>query len=242
LKPENRNSKLLLISFSGIDGAGKSTQIENLSRILTERGFSRRLLAFWDHVVVGCRWRESFVHVVYKSERGVGAPGKPVQRRDKNIRKRYLNVARHGLYLADALHLSWVVARERRLARRGREPRAIVLDRYIYDELANLPLHNPISRLFIRLISGIVPRPDIAFLLDADPEAAHARKPEYSVEFMQKSRAAYFRLAELLGNMTIIPPLPLEEAKQALEIAWRRQMGEAAAVDDIRPAPSVAAA
>jgi thymidylate kinase len=225
LKLETGNSKPLLISFSGLDGAGKSTQIENLSRLLRELGFSTRMLAFWDHVVVGSRWREGFVHVVFKSERGIGAPGKPVHRRDKNVRKWYLNLARHGLYLLDALHLCWVVAREGRAALRRPGPQVIIVDRYIYDELANLPLANPLSRFFVRAVRALVPRPDIAFLLDADPVAANARKPEYSVEFMQKSRAAYFCLADLLGHMSVIPPLPLEQAKCAVETVLRRKIG-----------------
>jgi hypothetical protein len=33
---------------------------------------------------------------------------------------------------------------------------------------------------------------------------------------MRENRARYFALAELLGNITIIPPLPLEEAKRAV--------------------------
>ena len=76
----------LIISFSGVDGAGKSTQIENLRQHLEAAGFRTRLLAFWDDVVVGCRFREGFVHRAYKSERGIGEPGKPVARRDKNVR------------------------------------------------------------------------------------------------------------------------------------------------------------
>src|SRR5579864_915481 len=80
----------LLISFSGLDGAGKSTQIQGLCDLLARLGYKTNLRAFWDHVVVLSRWREGFVHKAYGSERGVGAPGQPVARRDKNVRRRYL--------------------------------------------------------------------------------------------------------------------------------------------------------
>lgn len=93
------------------------------------------------------------------------------------------------------------------------------MDRYIYDELANLPLSNPLTRFFVRLVAWSVPRPDIAYLLDADPDAARARKPEYPVEFMRECRASYFRLAELLDSMTVIPPLPISAAKAEVESA-----------------------
>ena len=204
----------LLISFSGLDGSGKSTQIENLNSYLRDNGLRTANLTFWDDVVVGKRYREGFVHKVYGSEKGIGTPEKPVNRRDKNVRKWYLSLARHALYLLDALHLRWVIARTRRFA-----VEAIIMDRYIYDELANLPLSNALSRAFVRFISWIVPHPDVAYLLDADPEAARARKPEYPVDFMRDCRASYMRLADILGCMTVIPPLPLPETKFAVENA-----------------------
>jgi thymidylate kinase len=204
----------LLISFSGLDGSGKSTQIENLSSYLRDKGLRTANLAFWDDVVLGKPYREGFVHRVYGSEKGIGTPEKPVNRRDKNVRKWYLSLIRHGLYLLDALHLRWVIARTQRFS-----VDAIIMDRYIYDELANLPLSNPLSRAFVRFVSWIVPRPDVAYLLDADPEAARARKPEYPVDFMRECRVSYMKLAEILGCMTVIPPLPLPAAKMAVENA-----------------------
>ena len=204
----------LLISFSGLDGSGKSTQIANLTSYLRDRGLAVHNLAFWDDVVVFTRYREGFVHKVYGSERGIGAPDRPVNRRDKNVRKWYLSIARHFLYLADAIHLRVVVGKARRSS-----AQAVILDRYIYDELANLPLSNLLTRGFVRAIAWLAPRPDVAYLLDADPEAARARKPEYPVDFMRKCRAAYFHLAELLGTLTVIPPVPLSAAKAEVESA-----------------------
>lgn len=213
----SRSNWSLLISFSGVDGSGKSTQIANLIDFAGQRGLQTKLLAFWDDVVVCSRYREGFVHKVYGSERGIGAPEKPVNRRDKNVRKWYLNLARHGLYLLDALHLVRVIAKARRS---GAD--VIIMDRYIYDELANLPLTNPLTRSFVRLVNSVVPRPDVAYLLDADPEAARARKPEYPVDFMRLCRSSYLQLAEMIGSMTIIPPLPLEEAQHEVEAAFVR--------------------
>jgi thymidylate kinase len=211
----------LLISFSGVDGAGKSTQIENLRSALHQAGLTTCLLAFWDNVVVGVKYREGFVHKVYKSERGIGAPGKPVNRRDKNVRKWYLTLARHLLYLVDAMNLCRIVDREK-----GSEVDVIILDRYIYDELANLNLRNPLSRAFVRFVHAFTPQPHIAYLLDADPIAAYERKPEYQPDFMEKCRQAYFALANLLGTMTIIPALSLLEAKAAVLRAAESKLSE----------------
>ncbi|HUR36354.1 MAG TPA: hypothetical protein VM009_00960 [Terriglobales bacterium] len=210
--------KPLLISFSGLDGSGKSTQIAALREYLAGAGLETLTLAFWDDVVVGKRWREGFVHKVYKSEKGIGAPGRPVERRDKNVRRWYLSIARHLLYILDALNLGLVIMYARRL-----EPDVIIMDRYIYDELANLPLGNPVTRLFVRMVHALTPLPDIAYLLDVDVDAARARKPEYPVDFMRTSRIAYFELDRMLCHMTIIPALGLQAATdEVIAVAQQR--------------------
>jgi hypothetical protein len=186
-----KTKRPILVSFSGLDGSGKTTHIENLRAVLSERGYRSQLLAFWDDVVVLSRYREGFVHKVYGSERGIGAPGKPVERRDKNVRRWYLSLARHALYFLDAIHLSWVVA-----------------------------LRNFFTRLYIHVVNLLIPRPDVAYLLDADPEAARARKPEYPTQFLQKCRVAYKQLAMILGTMTVVPAVDLPLAKQHVTSAF----------------------
>src|SRR5262249_36289495 len=110
------------------------------------------------------------------------------------------------------------VARERR--RQNVVPvDVMVFDRYIYDELANLNLKNSLSRLFVRIVHRFAPLPDLAYLLDAEPPAAHARKPEYPMEFMVQCRQAYFDLAAQLGTMTVIPAMSLADTKQAVVAA-----------------------
>ncbi|HEY6307558.1 MAG TPA: thymidylate kinase [Candidatus Angelobacter sp.] len=253
----------LLVSFSGLDGSGKSTQMESLGAALHAAGLTTRRLAFWDDVVVGVKYREGFVHKVYKSERGIGAPGKPVNRRDKNMRGWHLTLVRHFLYLLDAINLRRVIAREKKTARKTARQRdltavnrggyawagttnrgatdVILFDRYIYDELANLNLQNPLSRAFFRLVRSFTPRPDIAYLLDADPAAACARKPEYPVDFMKQCRRSYFELATLLGNMTVIPALNLPEARRAvLQAAAQRLAAAGRRVDLVSGSVSVA--
>jgi thymidylate kinase len=197
----------LLVSFSGMDGAGKSTQITNLRAHVERSGGHVVLRAFWDDVVVGTCYRESFSHAVLNSEKGIGAPGKPVERRDKNVRSWYLNAVRYLMYFADAVNLGRVVRHARMSA-----ADVIIFDRYMYDQLANLPLNNALTRAYIAVIRLVIPRPDVIFFLDADPEAARARKPEYPVDFLIENRRAYVRLAELIGGVTVVPPLPLDQA------------------------------
>jgi len=199
-----------------MDGAGKSTQISNLRAYAEDLGLRVTQLAFWDDVVVLKPYREGFVQKVFKSEKGIGSPEKPVERRDKNVRGWHLNLVRHGLYSLDAVHLRAVTNQVRKS-----NADLVIMDRYIYDELANLPLENPVTRAYVHAVMKMVPHPDVSFVLDADPVLARARKPEYPVEFLHKCRASYLGLAEMLGDITVVPALGLADARHFIEVAFR---------------------
>ena len=197
--------RVVLLSFSGIDGAGKSTQIISLRTQLQDAGFRVHLLAFWDDIAMLRHSREVMSYTAFKGERGVGAPDKPVNRQDKNVKAWYLTAARWFLYFLDAVSLSIKVA-----SVTPASADVIICDRYTYDELANLTLDNALVRGYAHALLKFVPKPDIAFLIDADPVQARERKPEYPLEFLQVNRATYLEIARMAG-MTVVGPLPVQE-------------------------------
>lgn len=208
-RPSIAQSRPLFVSFSGVDGAGKSTQINLLRENLTASGFRVEQFAFWDDAAVLTRFREFSSLALFKGEKGVGSPENPVRRRDKNVRSWYMTCLRLLLYLFDAASLHRVVGRQ---ACRGVD--MVIFDRYLHDELANLPLDKPLIRGYARLLLNLSRRPDIAFVLDADPEAACARKPEYPVDFVRRQRASYLGLAGLAHEVAVIAPGPADEVQE----------------------------
>ena len=208
-----KSRKFKLLSFSGIDGAGKGTQIEALIQDLRDRGNGFQLYAFWDDVVAFSKYREHLSLRVFKGEKGVGSPDRPVARRDKNVTSWYVVLLRLFLYLLDALRLSLCIYRQA-----PEEVEFVIFDRYMYDELANLPVEYWPVRLYIRLLLRIVPTPDLPFLLDADPETAVSRKPEYPLGFVCRNRNAYLTIAKI-ARMTVLAPSPISDATEAIRKA-----------------------
>lgn len=209
----------VLISFSGIDGSGKSTQIERLDSRLRQSGLRVLRLAFWDNVVVFPRFRAGVSHKVLGGELGIGSPEKPVARYDKNARNWYLTLGRSPLYLLDVLRLRKVVSEAH-----SRDADVIIFDRYIYDQLAVLPGH-PLARAYVRFLLSLAPRSDLAYVLDADPEAAMKRKPEYPLDFMRRYRESYLKLAWLAPEIVVVPALGADAVEGVITDELRRRFG-----------------
>lgn len=188
----------ILISFSGIDGAGKSTQIEKLREYLTNQNIPVNILTFWDNVVLFSSLRSGFSRKVLQSDGQIGTPEKPANRNDKNSRSLPLLVGRSLLHLLDVFQLRRIV-RKTRAGGTG----VIIFDRYMYDQLAALPIENWLARTYARLVLSLTPKPDISYVLDAVPEEARARKPEYPLEFMRHYRSSYLQLRQL-APLTVI--------------------------------------
>jgi thymidylate kinase len=211
-RPKERRT--VLVSFSGIDGAGKSTQIEELASRMTRDGWRVRVIRFWDDIARLKGIREASGHRIFKGDKGVGTPSAPIHRRDKNVQSGLMTCIRVFLYFVDAMSTRLTAGRA---LRSGLD--LVIFDRYTYDELANLNRRNPILRAYARTLVALAPRPDISYLLDADPAQAHARKPEYPLEFVDANRKAYLALADLVGGMTVIPPMAVEDVEA--EVAWQ---------------------
>ncbi len=212
------------VSFSGMDGAGKSTQIEALRTRMKEDGWQVLLIRFWDDVALLTRFREIAGHRIFKGDQGVGTPAAPINRRDKNVRSSLMTGVRLFLYGIDAISIRFAVKKALRS-----KADLVIFDRYIYDELANLSLSNPAIRAYVWLIMTLVPKPHISYLLDADPAKARARKPEYPLEFLYTNRQSYLTLNDFIGGFTVICPMSIEEVQRTVLSYARKGLSFSAA-------------
>jgi thymidylate kinase len=210
----------MFVSFSGVDGAGKSTQIAALRNWLEAQGLRVSTVTFWDNVATLTGIREGAGHQLFKGEKGVGSPNAPVNRRDKNVQSWPMTCVRFCLCALDAVSTRIYVKKALRS-----DADIIIFDRYIYDQFANLKLRSGLVRTYVKALMKIVPRPDISYMLDADPQAARARKPEYPLDFIYINRRAYLDLADMIGGITVISPGPVEEMRAEVLRHACRAMG-----------------
>jgi thymidylate kinase len=100
-----------------------------------------------------------------------------------------------------------------RWVRRKRNATLRIYDRYFHDVLVDPRRYRYGGPpWFARVVSRLVPQPDLVIVLDAPPEVLHGRKREVSFEETERQRTAYLDLAGTLRNAHVLDAAqPLEE-------------------------------
>jgi len=199
-----------LLTFSGLDGAGKTTQISSLVEYLCTRGLAVRQLTMYDDVSVARRVRQFIGR--HKSPKTAASPARSrVEstqesqsqmmefRYDKNRDDFFTVLLRQFVYLIDLGSFLQV----RRRVSDGSD-NFIIMDRYFYDSLANLLTASSTSRHYIRMFLRIAPQPDLPILLDIDPQVAFNRKREYPLEYLERRRWAYRSIFSWVSNPLVV--------------------------------------
>ena len=211
----------LLITFSGIDGAGKTTQIEHLVSRLEKRGLRVLRLGFWDHVAAWSTMRAGIGHRSADFSRAHQADQHSFSpKNNKHIRKWYLTVARSALYLLDTARLRRVLG-----GQNVKTADVVVFDRYIYDQIANIYSQSLSASVYSKLLLKLAPAPDLAFVINASPVAAFARKPEYPLAFLYENRRNFLQLCELVPQMIVVAEGSEDSVKREIEFHVDKALG-----------------
>lgn len=214
----------MLITFSGLDGAGKSTLIEFVSATLEGERRTVRVLHLNDDVGI-----YAFVRALRDRLRGRRplelAPGTPDPRSQKLQRaapEGWRGVAnrwraliiwnkpvRRLLYLVDlAIFQGYRIWLE---MVRGR---VVIMDRYFYDTLVDVTNGRP--RLWTRLLERLTPEPTVPVFLDITPEESFRRKREFSIDYLRNRAAVYHNVFARVPGAVRLVNTDLERTKAAL--------------------------
>ena len=199
--------KAMLITFSGLDGAGKSTLVRWLQQTLERQ--NRRVVVFHmnDHVGVYAYLRQlrNQLGGAPPSARSVAAG--PLRRvRDALL---WGKVLRRAIYPFDLL-LFLVY----RLYHESIRRRVVIMDRYFYDTLVDVADGRHWGVL--RLLQRLTPTPDLAVLLDVGPEESYARKRDYPIEYLRSRWLAYRTVFPWVRGALVIQNDDLHAAQQAV--------------------------
>jgi thymidylate kinase len=186
-----------IVTFSGIDGAGKTTQIDSITSYLVGQGQRVARISFWDDVAFMSKIRAAISLAVFQQN---AQPPHGSLRNDKNVKTWYLTFARAMFYLLDTLRLRTVTSK----LRTGNHD-FVIFDRYLYDQLVQISSRSWLARAYIRLLVRSAPQPEFAFVLDASPDDAFSRKPEYPLDFLHGYRQAFLGLAAFVPHLVVIP-------------------------------------
>jgi thymidylate kinase len=173
----------LLVAVMGPDGVGKSTLINNLMPSV-EGVFDRQRIFHWRPMLL---WRRNNSQDVSQPH-SVPADGW------------WRSAARVFAHILDYWLGYWLMIRPL-LMRSG----LVVFDRYFNDVLVDPKRYRYGGPLWLpRMLSYLVPQPDLTLLLDAPEDTVLSRKQEIDATEMRRQRALYLRYVGNRASARII--------------------------------------
>jgi len=218
----------MLITFSGLDGAGKSTLIDYVQSVFLGRQRRVAVLRLNDELGVYAYLRMLRDRLRNKPTPML-APGVPDPRAQKRLTGFWSRLRTHLIWnpvLRRVLYpLDVLIFLAYRAYHEWFRGQIVIMDRYFYDTLVDLTPSTP--RLWNRVLQTLTPRPTIPVWLDISPEESFRRKGEFSVEYLRRRQTAYQDVLAAVPRVVHIANTNIESTKAALltAIARRDQRG-----------------
>jgi thymidylate kinase len=175
----------MLITFSGLDGAGKSTLVKLLKASLERRDVPATVSHMYRDVGVYALGKAALEKLSGRAARGEVSAATTATTGSGFARGMVWNkTLRTLVYPLDLL--IFVVYR---LYVEGMKGHILIMDRYFYDTLVDVSAGR--GGRIARVLARLTPTPSVPVLLDISPGQAFARKGEHSVNYLERKREAY---------------------------------------------------
>lgn len=197
-----------LITFCGLDGCGKTTQIKRL-----------------------VKWFEDNGHKVYLTKQPTDFV------RESEIFRTYMDSSEHDDFDYRALSLLCASDRvqhsNRVISKKLKEGYIVISDRYYYSCLANLIARGFKDDMWIYEIAKSIREPDVAFFLNVPVEDAIARvreRPEekdryIDVPLQRKLHDLYVNIARENGGVVVSTVLPEDTCFERILLEVKKVVG-----------------
>lgn len=184
------------ISFSGIDGTGKSTQIHKIIGYFHSNGKTLKA----HHLFSNQQSVMSNLH-----ETGLG---KSIVKGVRSLKDNFFTrIIKLLMRLFNLLIDSYATT-----FRNNKDNLDIIIyDRYFYDVLICIIYDFPKFKTLLFMVSHLIPKPEVIIVFDANAGTVINRKPEHSLESAIQYCSLYRRLAEILGVKTIHSNATIDE-------------------------------
>jgi thymidylate kinase len=224
-----------VIAISGLDGAGKSTQVRALEQTLTAAGVSA--VVCWQplgHSRMVRVVRRAAKRALGRSGSGPGAPpdGPPARTWDANPRTRQLRERSSAATQLWATYVAAVTSAGYRLMalRHTGRGRVLIFDRHALDTAAQLEYfygRGDALPMQAAIIRRITPRPAWACFVDVPADVALERKPlQYDLTELERMAACYRAHAREMGIPTMDGTEPIDVLSERIAMsAWRAVAG-----------------
>ncbi len=209
------HQRAFAVSFSGIDGSGKSTLIEAVTRSLDQLEVTWRVVWVRGGNTAPMRFANKwFRRLMGRRMQGVVSDGGRKAQREAVIQSRLWRILWPWIV---SLELGLLLTLRARFAMwRGH---VVLLDRSVHDTLLDLRIRcadpHVERRLPLRLLAKIAPRTGVSWYFKVDPAVAHQRKDEdYTLEMLTRRSQDYDDYATAAGMRVVRTDQELEAAVQ----------------------------